>query len=102
MADHLELKSLAVNFDYLMYQISNRISTLADQTHGSVTAKVMFVENDYLQQQLRLDGILAEIDACQCDCNALEALFAKLDQLYAFVDDFRSRLAVLEAAFASP
>lgn len=97
--DHLQLKGLAVNFDYLMFKISDRINSLAEQTHESVLAKSTAIENDYLQKQLQLNHVMAEIDACQKDCKELEALFAKLDQLYVFVDDFKNRLDVLERDF---
>lgn len=97
--DHLQLKLLAVNFDYLMYKISDRINTLSEQTNASVTAKAKSIEEDYLQEQLHLDQLLSEIDACQRDCNELELLFAKLDQLYVFAQDFNGRLDILEAGF---
>lgn len=97
--DHLQLKGLAVNFDYLMFKISDRINSLAEQTHESVLAKSRAIEDEYLKEQLQLQHVLAEIDACQKDCKEIETLFAKLDQLYVFVDDFKIRLDALENQF---
>ncbi|WPK25114.1 hypothetical protein PUMCH_002417 [Australozyma saopauloensis] len=99
--DPLQLKGLAVNFDYLMYKISDRISTLSDQTHAAVLSKANAVENDYLAEQLQIETVLAEIETCHKDCRELEGLFAKLDQLYTFVDEFNDRLTVLEAGFGT-
>lgn len=99
--DHLQLKDLAVRFDYLMFKISDHINTLAEQTHDSVSAKAIAVEDEYLQKQLQLDRVIAEIDQCQRECKELEALFTKLDQLYLFVDDFKNRLSSIESVFKS-
>lgn len=82
-----------------MFKISDEINSLAEKTHDSVLAKSKAIEDDYLQKQLQLNQVMTEIDACQKDCKELEALFAKLDQLYVFVDDFKSRLDVLEREF---
>lgn len=97
--DHLQLKLLAVNFDYLMYKISDRINTLSEQANASVAAKAKAIEEDYFQRQLHLNELISEIDACQRDCKDLELLFTKLDQLYVFAEDFNGRLDILETEF---
>lgn len=88
-----------MNFEYLMYKISDRINTLADQTHESVISKSKAVET-YFQQQLQLEQVLTEIDTCQKDCRDLEDIFVKLEQLYVFVDDFKKRLDIIESEYA--
>lgn len=98
--DPLELKDLAVKFDYLMYKINDRIAALSEQTHQSVVAKQHLIQHDYFGRQLGLDAEMARADALLAQCAELELLFMKLDQLYIFVDDFKARLAVLERGFA--
>ncbi|CUM46790.1 unnamed protein product [Debaryomyces tyrocola] len=97
--DPLVLKNLAVNFDYLMYKINDHISNLSEKTFHAVNAKQDFVNGEYLQKQLDLEKEINEIDLILSRCNELELDFMKLDQLYLFVEDFKSRLNSLEDGF---
>lgn len=97
--DPLVLKNLAVNFDYLMYKINDHISNLSEKTFNAVNAKQDFVNSEYLQKQLNLEKEINEIDLIISKCNDLELDFMKLDQLYLFVEDFKSRLNSLEDGF---
>mmetsp|Transcript_8495 Transcript_8495/g.10582 ORF Transcript_8495/g.10582 Transcript_8495/m.10582 type:complete len:109 (-) Transcript_8495:1011-1337(-) len=97
--DPLVLKSLAVNFDYLMYKINDHISNLSEKSYNAVSAKQDFVNEEYLQKQLNLERELQEIDEILNKCNELELDFMRLDQLYLFVEDFKSRLDSLEHGF---
>lgn len=97
--DPLVLKNLAVNFDYLMYKINDHISNLSEKTFNAVNAKQDFVNGEYLQKQLDLEKEINEIDLILSKCNELELDFMKLDQLYLFVQDFKSRLNSLEDGF---
>lgn len=97
--DPLVLKDLALNFDYLMYKIGDHISNLSEMTYDAVNAKQNFVNKEYLQGQLKLDGEIEEIDFILDKCKELELEFMKLDQLYLFVEDFKSRLSRLESGF---
>lgn len=99
--DPLELKDLAVKFDYLMFRINDHLAALADATWRSVEAKRTLIEEDYFGRQLQLDAELARADAVVAECTQLEAMFMKLDQLYTFVGEFKARLAALEREYAS-
>ena len=97
--DPLQLKDLAVDFDYLMFKIKDHILGLAELTQKSVTTKMRLIEDDYLTQQLALESQIAEADAILRECTDLETLFMKLGQFQGFVDDFKTRLSVLEHEF---
>lgn len=98
--DPLELKDLAVKYDYLVYKINDHIASLAEITHQSVQSKRHLIDTEYLDQQLHLDHELAHADKLLLECSELEALFMKLDQLYMFVDDFKARVGRLEREFS--
>lgn len=97
--DPLEIKNLAVTYDYLMYRINDHISNLSDLTHQSIINKKRLVEEEYFGGQLKLDEKIAEADKLMRECTELEMLFLKLDQLYLFVGDFKTRLLTLESEF---
>ncbi|GEQ70106.1 hypothetical protein JCM33374_g3782 [Metschnikowia sp. JCM 33374] len=97
--DPLQLKDLAVDFDYLMFKIKDHISGLAELTHKSVTTKKHLIEEDYFKQQLQLDSQLDDADSMLKECSELEMLFMKLGQLQTFVEDFKTRLSKLETHF---
>lgn len=99
--DPLALKSLAVQFDYLMFKINDHYATLADQTYLAVVAKRDTIEHDYLGQQLEVEKQIGEIDDLISSCDDLELEFKKLDQIEGFVEDFKTRLSLLEQAFHS-
>lgn len=99
--DPLQLKALSVNFDYLMFKIHDRIASLADTTHESVVSKKKLIESDYFGRQLQVDTQMASADALIQQCSELETLFMKLEQLYGFVDDFKTRVATLERQSAA-
>lgn len=96
MDDPLELKQLAVKYDYLLYKIGDHIATLSEQTYQSVQKKTELVEKEYFQNQLDLDSHLANADSLLVQCDEIDLVFLKLDQLYMFVDDFKERVAALE------
>lgn len=98
--DPLELKDLAVEYDYLMYKINDHIANLAEITYQSVTTKRKLIDEEYFDQQLHLDEQLEDADRLIDKCKELELLFMKLDQLYMFVGDFKTRLSTLEREFS--
>lgn len=95
--DPLEIKKLAVSFDYLMYKIKDRVSTLCDSTYEAVSAKNKWINADYLDKQLNISGQIEEIDDILRACDAVENQFMRLEQLEMFVADFNRRLARIEA-----
>lgn len=97
--DPLELKKLAVSYDYLMYRINDRIAALADATFVSVSAKEEYIKNGYLGDQLRLQEETRRIEELVSECDAIELGFMKLEQIRGFVDDFLERLDRLEGEF---
>lgn len=98
--DPLHLKDLAVDFDYLMFKIKDHILGLAEVTNKSVTTKKQLIEDEYFTKQLHLDEQLADAEAILKECTELEMLFMKLGQFQGFVDDFKTRLNILENKFA--
>lgn len=97
--DPLQIKDLAVQYDYLIYKISDHISNLADLTYLSVISKQQLIEEDYFENQLGLDKELDESNKMIEECNKLEMVYTKLDQLYLFVEDFKTRITYLENRF---
>lgn len=99
--DPLQIKDLAVSYDYLMYKIHDHIALLLETTFALVEAKQRLIEQDYFQQQLHLDESIAEAQAQLGQCDEIELSFMKLEQLYAFVDDFKLRISRLEKEYAA-
>lgn len=97
--DPLEIKDLAVKYDYLIYKINDHITNLAEITHQSIITKRNMIDEDYFNEQLHLDEELQNADKLIGECNLIETLFMKLDQLYMFVGDFKERISVLEREF---
>lgn len=97
--DPLEIKDLAVKYDYLIYKINDHITNLADITHESIMTKRKLIDEEYFDKQLNLDEQLRSADRLLDECKQLEALFMKLDQLYMFVSDFKNRTSALEREF---
>lgn len=93
--DPLQLKQLAVNYDYLVYKINDHITTLSEQTFLLVKAKQQLTD-EYFNDKLRLEAEFAQIDELISHCKEIELTFMKLDQLRMFVDDFHGRLNRLE------
>lgn len=99
--DPLELRRLAVSFDYLVFKIKDRIAALVEDTERAVVLKEQAVEEEYLGRRLAIGDRMEQIDELVSRCDELEAEFARLEQLYAFVDDFKARVAALKQGFAS-
>ncbi|EGV66696.1 hypothetical protein PSN45_002684 [Yamadazyma tenuis] len=98
--DPMGLKQLALSYDYLIYKINDHVKSLSDITFESVSQKESLIKRDYLQQQLKLDMEMAQIDKLLVECDKLELEFMKLDQLKGFVDDFKVRVSRLETQFS--
>ncbi|CUM63094.1 uncharacterized protein PRCAT00000659001 [Priceomyces carsonii] len=97
--DPLELRNLAVSYDYLLFKIKDQVSTLTEITQQSVQNKQMLIEEKYFKEELNLENEFKEIDALFRMCDEIQLNFLKLDQLVDFVADFRSRLEHLEEEF---
>lgn len=99
-SDPLQLQQLAVAYDYLMYKIGDHVLLLCDRTCRSVATKLALVRRDYFGQ-LRLEDTLNEVDGLLARCTEVENDYAKLEQLYLFVESFKERLRVLEEGLAA-
>ncbi|CAN3374205.1 hypothetical protein DIURU_004126 [Diutina rugosa] len=99
--DPLELRRLAVSYDYLVFKIKDRMAALIEETERAVVLKEQAVEEEYLGQKLAIGDRMEQIDQLNKRCDELEAEFARLEQLYVFVDDFKARLAALKQGFAA-
>lgn len=97
--DPLELRKLSLSYDYLMYKISDYINTLTEQTYQAVLSKQYQINQEYLNDQLKLFDNYEKIDDLLKMVNNLEMEFLKLDQLDQFILDFKQRLNVLEYEF---
>ncbi|CAH2354793.1 biogenesis of lysosome-related organelles complex 1 subunit Cnl1p [[Candida] railenensis] len=98
--DPLGLRNLAVQYDYLMFKINDRLSTLSDQTYQSVISKQNAIENNYIGDQLKLTEQIKEIDDIILSCKEIELELMKLDQIESFVSDFKERVVALEEQFS--
>lgn len=99
--DPLELRRLAVSYDYLVFKIKDRMAALIEETERAVVLKEQAVEEEYLGQKLAIGDRMEQIEKLNKRCDELEAEFARLEQLYVFVDDFKARLAALKQGFAA-
>lgn len=97
--DPLQLKLLAVNYEYLMYKINDHIGNLSEKTNVAVEEKRRLIEDDYFVKQLDIDTQLKHADDLLAECNEVEQQLMKLDQLYGFADDFKQRISDLEEQF---
>ncbi|KAK6200241.1 uncharacterized protein RJT21DRAFT_114667 [Scheffersomyces amazonensis] len=97
--DPLEIKQLALSYDYLIYKINDHIANLADDTYETIRHKQSLIEINYFEDQLDLPGQLQEVDRLLEQCNQLELDFLKLDQLRMFIGDFKNRIDALERGF---
>lgn len=90
--DPLDVKSLALEFDYLIYKIQDRVKTLSDQTKDSVTAQKVNHEKDIA----RINGELSEIHNLVRECALIESEFVKIEQISEIAKDFTKRLTDVE------
>ncbi|EGW34965.1 uncharacterized protein SPAPADRAFT_145674 [Spathaspora passalidarum NRRL Y-27907] len=97
--DPLELRKLALSYDYLMYKINDYISNLTEITYRSIQTKQGLINEEYFDKQLQLSSQFEQIDQMLTTCNQLELEFLKLDQLELFISEFKQRLGKLEQEF---
>lgn len=97
--DPLELRKLSLSYDYLMYKINDYINTLTEQTYQAIVSKQYQINQEYLNDQLKLFDNYDKIDELLKTVNNLEMEFLKLDQLDQFIFDFKQRLNILECEF---
>ncbi|ODV80365.1 uncharacterized protein CANTADRAFT_34131, partial [Suhomyces tanzawaensis NRRL Y-17324] len=97
--DPLEIRQLALSYDYLLYKIRDHLSSLAEDTYTAISEKERRIKAEYLQDQLRLDHEFETVNMLIESCKAIESDFLKLDQLNLFIDDFKLRLDHLEQGF---
>ncbi|CDK24618.1 unnamed protein product [Kuraishia capsulata CBS 1993] len=90
--DPLEVKSLALEFDYLIYKIQDRVKTLSDQTKDSVTAQKVNYENDIA----RINANIGQINDLVRECDLIENEFVKIEQISQIAKDFTMRLTQVE------
>lgn len=98
--DPYQIKDLSVQYDYLMFKIRDHILNLSEKTYKSVVAKKDAIDKDVFRQQADVDNELSDADDLIKQCDNLELLFMKLDQLYSFVEEFNKRVLLLELEFA--
>lgn len=98
--DPLDIHKLSLSFDYLMFKIKDSIATLSDSTYDTIVRKQKFIDDEYFEEQLHLGTEMESTDELIERCSRLENEFFKLDQLYEFVEDFKTRLSELETQFS--
>ncbi|RLV94371.1 hypothetical protein JA1_001795 [Spathaspora sp. JA1] len=60
--DPLQLRKLALSYDYLIYKIKDHISNLSEITYNSIQTKQNLINQDYLVNQLQLSNQFQQID----------------------------------------
>lgn len=95
--DPLQIKELALAYDYLMFKINNHIAKLSERTLEAVAAEDEYVSHEYLEKQLNLSQEYSRIDNVLKAADVLEQDFLKLEQLMYFVEDFKGRVERLES-----
>ncbi|ODV98383.1 hypothetical protein PACTADRAFT_31778 [Pachysolen tannophilus NRRL Y-2460] len=90
--DPLGVKQLALNFDYLMYKISDRVKSLSEQTEDSIT----FQKNNYESDVARINMNLLKLNRLLKDCQELMNEFNKIGQIGLIAQDFKKRIIEIE------
>ncbi|QPG76322.1 hypothetical protein FOA43_003708 [Brettanomyces nanus] len=91
--DPLEVRRLALTFDYLMYKIQDHVTGLSD----AVTQNVDYTKK---QRQLELSQINRDIHDARkliSECNCINLEIDKLEQLQLMTRDFKERLTVIDS-----
>lgn len=93
--DPLGVKKLALSFDYLVYQITEKVQDLALQTEETVKYKKKLTED----QLNVVDESVLKLKALLDDCKKIDDDFTKLEQISFIVSDFKKRIRKLENYF---
>ncbi|ODV62234.1 Cnl1p ASCRUDRAFT_24961, partial [Ascoidea rubescens DSM 1968] len=87
--DPLNVKQLALNFDYLIYKINDRIKSLAEETELSVSNKrynvEVFIEDEIQSEVVKFKDLNDQLDELLND-------FLKVQQIDMIVKDFKQRI----------
>lgn len=99
--DPLDLKKLSLSYDFLVFKIQDHLANLTERTYECIISKKDFVYDDYLGKQLGLQSKIKEVEDLLNECSKIESEFKKIEQLETFVEDFKTRLDILERRFLS-
>lgn len=97
--DPLELRKLAVAYEYLLFKIDGRVSDLAALTKEAVDARGLYAEN--VIKALDIDKAIERLDCLINSCRKLESELLKIQQWKLFVADFDARISALESIFGA-
>jgi hypothetical protein len=93
--DPLGVKKLALSFDYLVYQITEKVQSLALQTEDTVKYKKQVAETQLNEVEESITSLNKLLKACE----DLDNDFTKLEQISLIVTDFKTRIRQLESYF---
>lgn len=86
--DPLNVRQLGVTFDYLMFQISEKIAEISQETENDV---VLLQKTSELKVN-EMDKIIASLKKLIADCTELENDFERIKQLGFIVAEFKTRI----------
>ncbi|CCH45490.1 hypothetical protein BN7_5072 [Wickerhamomyces ciferrii] len=90
--DPLGVKRLALSFDYLLYKITEKVDSLAQQTELSVLSK----KNQVDVQLIDVENSMNNLKNLIKNCDELDNEFSMVEQINYIVNDFKHRIADLE------
>ncbi|CCK69606.1 Cnl1p KNAG_0C05050 [Huiozyma naganishii CBS 8797] len=89
--DPLGINKLTMDFDYLMYKISDYVESIQLQTNEHCSRQNQLIVGDIIEEVI--DKNIAEFRDLLKKCDDLETHFDMLDQLAVIAATFKERLA---------
>ncbi|GMF06219.1 unnamed protein product [[Candida] boidinii] len=90
--DPLNVKELALSFDYLTYKIQDRVKTLSE----NIEVNLSFSKSNYEMEIFKITENLEHVKMLIKECDYLNDEFSKLEQINLISRDFVSRLTILD------
>ncbi|GME73889.1 unnamed protein product [[Candida] boidinii] len=90
--DPLNVKELALSFDYLTYKIQDRVKTLSE----NIEVNLSFSKSNYEMEIFKITENLEHVKMLIKECDYLNDEFSKLEQINLISRDFVSRLTKLD------
>ncbi|OWB72217.1 hypothetical protein B5S31_g1924 [[Candida] boidinii] len=90
--DPLNVKELALSFDYLTYKIQDRVKTLSE----NIEVNLSFSKSNYEMEIFKITENLENVKMLIRECDSLNDEFSKLEQINLISRDFVSRLTKLD------
>lgn len=95
--DPFNIKQLALNFDYLVYKINDRIQMLSDKTYGHT----LLLKNSLELKIQEIDTVIIKFHEVLRELDQINQELNKLQQLDLIILEFKPRILELERFFFS-